>query len=140
MTVREPHVFTVEDPGIACNHDLYGFWAIGSGANRALSSLFFQEYQQATVEWRAIYYVAEAKLMAEGGAVGEDTLVMVKRRNGNSLGSFKLEQLKKLWSKEGRPKIPRDTEAVVAASIEKDFFTLSEPTAPSTSQTSKPEQ
>ena len=36
------HIFTVEEPGVICNHDLSGFWAIGSGANRALSSLFFR--------------------------------------------------------------------------------------------------
>jgi 20S proteasome alpha/beta subunit len=53
------HIFTVEDPGIISNHDLQGFWAIGSGANRALSSLFFQSYRTSLREWEALYYIGD---------------------------------------------------------------------------------
>lgn len=134
-----PHIFTVEDPGAVCNHDLYGFWAIGSGGNRALSSLFFQQYRQSLPEWKALYYIAEAKFMAEGGAVGEETLVMIKRKDGSGVGSLSPELLKKLWEKKGRPKIPNNAEEVVAECLKEDFFKISVATQ-SASQTSGGQQ
>jgi len=130
------HIFTVEDPGIACNHDLYGFWSIGSGSNRALSSLFFHDFRQALPEWKAVYLIAEAKFMAEGGEVGEETLVMIQRNDGTNQGSLDIDGIKGLWNKSGRPKIPRNAEAVIMKSIEKEFFTVRFPT-PSTSEKSK---
>src|ERR1035437_9903756 len=36
-----PHIFTVDDDAGYENHDLYGFWTIGSGASVAISSLTF---------------------------------------------------------------------------------------------------
>jgi hypothetical protein len=123
--VGDAHIFTIEDPGIACNHDLYGFWAIGSGANRALSSLFFQQYNVATPEWRAIYCIAEAKFMAEGGSVGDKTLVLIKRKDGSSVASLSLQTLKTLWHEKGRPRIPTETEKAVAECLAKDFVELS---------------
>jgi hypothetical protein len=126
---RIAHIFTVEDPGIVSNHDLYGFWAIGSGANRALSSLFFQQYRTSILEWEAIYYIAEAKFMAEGGSVGADSLIIIYRQDGGSVGSLKLDLLKALWKKSGRPKLPNRTEEIVAQSLREEFFVLSEPDA-----------
>jgi len=128
----DAHILTVEDPGVVCNHDLYGFWAIGSGANRALSSLFFQHYNIATVEWKALYYIAEAKFMAEGSGVGDKTLVLIKRRNGHSVACLSSRLLKNLWQDKGQPKIPTETEATVAASLEKEFIELSPPELPPT--------
>jgi hypothetical protein len=116
------HIFTVEDPGIACNHDLYGVWAIGSGSNRALSSLFFQEYMQSVPEWQALYYLAEAKFMAEGGAVGEHTLTMIRRQDGSVVGSLDMDPLKKLWDKKGKPRRPAKTEEVIKKLLEVEFF------------------
>jgi len=121
------HIFTVEDPGVACNHDLYGFWAIGSGGNRALSSLFFQEYSQSLPERAAFYYIAEAKFMAEGGSVGSDTLVMVRRNDGNVVGSLGCQGPKKLWKKKGRPKLPREAQAIVNKYLKEETFVVSEP-------------
>jgi len=111
---RHPHIFTVEDPGIVCNHDLYGFWAIGSGANRALSSLFFRNYNLVKKEWMAIYLIAEAKFMAEGGSVGEDTLMMVMHKDGSTLGSLSIAPLKELWVRAGQPKTPPEARDAVA--------------------------
>ena len=31
------------------------------------------------MEWKALYFLSEAKFMAEGGSVGEETLVMIAR-------------------------------------------------------------
>jgi 20S proteasome alpha/beta subunit len=122
------HVFTVEDPGVVCNHDLYGVWAIGSGSNRALSSLFFQEYRQSLPEASALYYIAEAKFMAEGGAVGEDTLVMIKRFDGSGMGSLSMDVLKSLWKKKGRPRMPKNIQSTIDLQL-KGFFKLSDPTS-----------
>lgn len=137
----EAHIFTVEDPGIVCNHDLYGFWAIGSGGNRALSSLFFQEYRQSLPDWKAFYYIAEAKFMAEGGAVGSDTLVTIKYKDGRSLGSLGCVGPKKLWKAKGRPKIPRETESVIKKFLKEETFdTDADDSRQSASQKGEPEQ
>src|SRR5260370_16687794 len=39
---REPHIFTVTNPGTVNIYDRPGFWAIGSGANTALGMLFYR--------------------------------------------------------------------------------------------------
>ena len=133
----DAHVFSVEDPGVICNHDLYGFWAIGSGSNRALSSLFFQNFRMSLPEPEALYYLAEAKFMAEGGAVGAETLVMIRRKDGSSHGSLSMDLIKKLWKRHGRPKMPRNAREIITRSMKEEFFVLSEP-KPLTSQTSEP--
>jgi ATP-dependent protease HslVU (ClpYQ) peptidase subunit len=122
---HRPHIFTVENPGNVCNHDLIGFWAIGSGSNRAMSSLFAHPYNCTDSLWKATYIAYEAKFMAESaGGVGKETVSVVMRPDGKASASVSCPELRQFWESAGRPRVPAEAEAVVGRFIEEEFFDL----------------
>jgi 20S proteasome alpha/beta subunit len=116
-----PHILSVEHPGVVKNHDIQGFWAIGSGQYGALSSLFFHSYNKRTLPEETVYHVAAAKFMAEESSsdVGKTTnlLIIEWEPPGGQLNLegkvvvrelMATENVKKLWEKLGKPRIPKN--------------------------------
>jgi hypothetical protein len=78
---NQARIFTVTDPGIVTDYSTPGFWAIGSGANSALSTLFFHGFGIFTKLPAAVYHVCEAKFMAESAAgVGKNVKEQIESR------------------------------------------------------------
>lgn len=80
---KQAHIFVVREPGILQDLGMLNFWAIGSGQNEALSSIFFtlahiKDFPQ-TLD-SMIYDLCAAKFMAESNPyVGKPTSVMIRR-------------------------------------------------------------
>jgi hypothetical protein len=71
-------IFTVKNPGIAQDQTGLGFWAIGSGAPAAISSLFARKCSFHCHLEEVLYLVYEAKLQAEKASnVGTETDLFV---------------------------------------------------------------
>jgi hypothetical protein len=60
-----PHLFSVTDPGIASNHDVAGYAAVGIGAPAAIGRLMDLEIDRDTPLDRALYETFDAKGAAE---------------------------------------------------------------------------
>ena len=75
-----PSVLTIRNPGICIDHTKLGFWAIGSGATLAQTSLFYRRFSWNFSLEKAIYTVYEAKTLAEAAmGVGPDTHIFILR-------------------------------------------------------------
>lgn len=108
---REPHIFTVTNPGIVSNYDRPGFWAIGSGANTALGMLFYRGQNVHEHVEETLYNACEAKFMAESATdVGADTEMYIAKHGyrGFSYGGNLLSVIREEWEKHGKPKMPSE--------------------------------
>jgi hypothetical protein len=115
------HIFSVSHPGKVENHDVIGFWAIGSGQHAALASLFFHSYNKEALYEEALYRVCEAKFMAEKSAgVGQATSVLILEPDpdweegeilqvkGYDLPEPSIQDVRNMWEKEGMPRQPNE--------------------------------
>jgi hypothetical protein len=105
-----PHIFTVSGDGDVRVSDRVGCWAIGSGSQNALASLFFHPYSRLFGVNRAIYQVCEAKFMAEKAVgVGRITLMSVRRfgQTDKSVYEHNIDVIRESWDAYGKPRIPR---------------------------------
>jgi hypothetical protein len=115
---KQAHIFEVDDPGIYKDYGTIGFWAIGSGQNEALSSIFFtlaniSHFPQS--QEGMLYDLCAAKFMAESNPyVGKATNLVVRRfgERPEWYGHKSTEAIRKLW-KHGRPQRPKRTEGVI---------------------------
>jgi hypothetical protein len=106
------HIFTVGHPGVARNHNLTGYAAIGSGGYSALSSLLFNSVNSEMELPEVLYRVCEAKFMAESAlGVGRHTYVNIARvgeaMSATHLSDYVVNSVRNAWEKEGKPRIPR---------------------------------
>jgi len=109
-----------------CYDDL-GFWAIGSGAHAALSSLAFHvdkgnlRYSQ-PVEVAA-YFACEAKFMAESStAVGKETSLIVHGADVPAfIGESQLAAIRRKWLKQGAPKPSKTVTSDLKKLIDAEF-------------------
>lgn len=114
-----PHIFSVTHPGVVQNHDIQGFWAIGSGSYGALGHLFFHSYNKKSLREHTVYHVAAAKFMAEESSsdVGKTTTLLILDWEPpglvlnieNKLVVYELVALgdvKQIWKTGGKPRIP----------------------------------
>jgi len=116
-----PHIFSVSHPGKVENHDVTGFWAIGSGQYSALGSLYFHSYNKRISPQEALFHVCEAKFMAErASGVGPASSVLCIGPEGRGeIGVqeiIDLKEIRKIWEKEARPRMPkklRDRMAII---------------------------
>jgi hypothetical protein len=70
----DSHIITIRPPGDIASHRIPGFWAIGSGADLALSSLAFSHQQAYSDLQDTIWNVCVAKFRAESAyGVGRET-------------------------------------------------------------------
>jgi hypothetical protein len=105
----EPHIFTVSESGESQIYDRPGCWAIGSGQQSALSSLFFHSYNRLHDYKSAIYHVCEAKFMAETAiGVGKKTFLSMYRLHYPRLYTTEssIEEIRKAWETDGKPRVP----------------------------------
>jgi Proteasome subunit len=117
---QKPHIFTVENPGVAIEYSTPGFWAIGSGASSALSTLFFHRVITGIRLEKAIYHVCEAKFMAESAlGVGVTTCVVIfhKPDEVELLDEDLVDEIKKTWTREGQARVPSGIEAAIKSKI-----------------------
>ena len=112
------HIFGVEDPGVCKNYTSLGFWAIGSGQQQALSSIFFsfRDVGDSPKFESIVYDLCAAKFMAEpADGVGEATNVTVHRfgEEPRFYDDEAVKVLRELWEKSGRPRTPPESENIV---------------------------
>jgi hypothetical protein len=99
-----------------------GFWAIGSGAEAALSSLVYHRERQhiathISVE-QCTYVVAAAKFMAESARdVGQSTNVCIVAMPSELKVVLSEYPLRKIWENEGAPRLPKNLDARVGPLI-----------------------
>lgn len=108
-----PHIFVISPPGIEEHYDSIGFWSIGSGSHSALSSLLFRKASRYDSLLMGIYYVAEAKFMAESAqGVGKHTPIMILKADGTYgyLTDASTNVIRKIWENEGKPPMPNNLE------------------------------
>jgi hypothetical protein len=103
------HVMVVSDPGVVREYDQPGYWAIGSGAYAALSSLAMRKQSVLAPLAHTIYHVCEAKFFAESAiGVGRDTYVTIHNRaRWTALDDSELDAIRKEWERVGKPQVPR---------------------------------
>jgi hypothetical protein len=112
------HIYSVDGKTAPSNYDSVGFWAIGSGAHAALSSLAFHANQADVSVFRpkeeAVYFALTAKFMAESSdEVGKlGALVSVFDASPeHEIEYMRLEaitQVRALWQVEGAPRVPKN--------------------------------
>lgn len=147
----DPHLFHLDSSGAVSCYDDLGFWAIGTGAHAALSSLSFHlEHSDLCPDCSCvhnlIYFGYEAKFMAETSVqVGkESTFVTVHRQNEKLpqlLFADSGEKIKKGWLKYGAPRpSPKVMEQINSLLDEGDFVVKRPKSRQSNSRKSKDRQ
>ena len=117
---KNPHIFTVSNPGIATEHSPPGFYAIGSGEFSALSTLVFHRFKSGMQLARGIYHVCEAKFMAESAVgVGSPTNALIIHNSGDLelVDSRLIEEIKDAWTLEGKARVPSGIEETIKSKL-----------------------
>jgi hypothetical protein len=108
----EPHIFTMTEIGEINIYDRIGFWAIGSGQQSALSTLFFHRYNRFRSWACAIYHVCEAKFMSETAVgVGREPTSLFLQYSGDKRAQVlehSIDNIRAMWKESGRPRVPDD--------------------------------
>ncbi len=110
---QQPHIFTIEPPGVESHHTSVKFWSIGSGAGAAINSLLFRRYTSMFSVKKALYHIAEAKYLSETAVgVGKGSAFIHLNEDGTwGLMKFADEPLlRTLWETEGQPPMPDNLE------------------------------
>jgi 20S proteasome alpha/beta subunit len=105
--LQNPHILTVEDPGVIKDHGVSGYWAIGSGSLAALGALYAQKHSVYRTTLQAVYNVTGAKISAESAiGVGRSTFLMIrrKRREMTILKRTEIGLVRKEWERIHKPK------------------------------------
>jgi len=106
-----PQIFVISDVGLSY-YEKIGYWAIGSGAWSALSSLAFRKFHLDMPFEEALYQVLESKFMADTSvpSVGQGTYTLVIRRDGRigQVEGHEVERVRRIWQEEGQPRTPSD--------------------------------
>lgn len=107
---HRPRLFAVEHPGVTTLHDLHGYWAIGSGAESALTWLMFHEMNFEMPIAEAVYRMCEAKFFGESAhGVGRSrTFVSVQRDEFKPVlvKSAELRRIRTAWRTSARGRVP----------------------------------
>jgi hypothetical protein len=101
-----------------------GFFAIGSGANAALSSLLFHKSKLRMTgqmsEGVCVYLLCEAKFMAEPGDVGRATFITLHSSKDKPRFVTNVDAIREIWEAEGAPCLPKFTAVRVEKLIRTD--------------------
>lgn len=117
---RKACLFEVGSPGVSRRLTPVGFWAIGSGAQSAISSLMYRGYHVGVPHHRAAYYACEAKFVAEAAVgVGDATTMGIFRNDGSTgyLTVGETDNVRQRWNKQGRPRLPKGVDQFIAGAI-----------------------
>jgi hypothetical protein len=117
-----PCLFTFSDPGIEKNYDLVGFWAIGSGTNSAIGSLF--NLKGVALQHRAIeeivYRVCEAKFYAESAlGVGKATSAFMLESSGERYMLEAVPPIRTIWENNSSRPLPAGAVEAVRQSLKR---------------------
>jgi hypothetical protein len=100
-----------------------GMAVIGSGGDSALATLFLLEHGSHRTLEETIYSVAAAKFSSEAHGIGKSTRMWIGRKRlpsdkdkspNRMLNPDEIEELRTVWEKYGRPRIPRQAMNAVA--------------------------
>jgi|GEM_PF-5043550 len=118
------HIYSVDGESEPKNYDRIGMWAIGSGANSAMSWLayhadkgHFSKHSSLPV---ATYFALTAKFMAESsGGVGRATftIILEKGREFSYVTDKGVEEIRDFWEKQGSPPLPPNLDGEVGPKI-----------------------
>jgi len=114
-----PRIFTIRPPGVEGRHDFTGFWAIGSGAEFAITHLMSNGYRIMQPLEQSIYQIAEAKYAAEiDQNVGGKTALAILLRDEKIaiISGAKADELRRIW--EDRPKFPPNLESNIKSLVQ----------------------
>jgi 20S proteasome alpha/beta subunit len=119
------HIFTAQSPGKLKIHDDLGYWAIGSGQTRALSTLAFHRFNIWKSLEEGLYHVCEAKFMSEDAeGVGEKTSFLSCRRSAdgrtvdvNEIQKEDIEKIRGQWNGSGKPRVPTKVKVVIQSAL-----------------------
>jgi hypothetical protein len=108
---NQPQLFVISDQGLSY-YDQVGYWAIGSGAWSALSSLAFRKYHRSLEFSEAVYQILEAKFMADTAVptVGKSTFTLIIM-DGKIGYIDDVERVREIWLSEGQPRTPTNLAA-----------------------------
>jgi len=108
-----PHIFTVHSPGKCTHWNWQGYAAVGSGSYLSLGSLR-QRRLSFDIE-DVIYRLLEAKFVAEGGAVGPTTTLLILSPDGDSweMRESEIQQIKEVWQRKQLEPTPDDALGVI---------------------------
>jgi 20S proteasome alpha/beta subunit len=105
------HIFTIKDKGEVSHFDQPAFWAIGSGQNSALGSLF--SISGTPINYKSVedvvYLLCKAKFLSESApGVGPSTNVNILKKDGSRkiIYTDAIEELKAHWKKHNAPIVP----------------------------------
>jgi len=112
----QPVFFGMNRDGLT-SHALDGIAAIGSGTDVAISSMLMLGQRRTMTLEETIYSVASAKFAAEScEGVGRTTTMFVswkrskddpaERPSGNFVQPLQIDELRKVWEKYGKPRVP----------------------------------
>lgn len=125
----EPQVFTVSNPGKCDYYTKLGFWAIGSGAQQALASLFASKYNRHNPLEVTVAKVLAAKLAAESATgVGKKTWAMIDsadvRNKSMMMEPEAIDAFRSRW--DNLQKFPRDGVAEIKEILAKERARIKE--------------
>jgi 20S proteasome alpha/beta subunit len=138
-----PHILSMCDPGTISHHTPYKFWAIGSGAQAALSHFFsyggaaFGQNQESM-----LYRCIASKFASEvAPGVGKNTLVAIISREGILSSTSNVSpSIRAVWEKHGIPQMPPECLSATTSLLQDMNKTPVRKTKPSTSHTSEDQQ
>ena len=106
-------------PGGEGLHGNDGCYAIGSGRDAAISTLFLLEHKASSHLQDAIYAVAAAKFSSESHGIGKSTTMWIARKRIDTdpadhppgmpdliIQETEINELRSVWERKGRPRIP----------------------------------
>lgn len=108
------HIWLVDGEGAPTSYNTIKFWAIGSGAQAALSriALYLSKYKEFRSFEEAIYVATTAKFAAESAEnVGHSTFITIERHWGHENDAIPFEDnviaaMRHSWEKRGVPPVP----------------------------------
>jgi len=112
---KRGHILVAGNDEPPTEYTSLGFFAIGNGAPAALSSLLFHKSRRRIApqipDALALYFLCEAKFMAESGDVGQATFITILDSKNPSEPKMvtDAEAIRKIWEEEGAPRVPHGT-------------------------------
>lgn len=114
LETRAAHLLHLADPGIVKEYDMPGYWAIGTGAYLALSTLAGRQHSFLSRLPTVVYDVCEAKFAAESAfGVGRETFVTITDP-ARRWRVFEPTQIQMVRGQCEKLKPPRSNEALIA--------------------------
>jgi hypothetical protein len=107
---KQPHLFTVEEPGKDAVYDSLGFCAIGSGRYAAEGLLFHLGQNSVQSLPKTLINLLCAKFMAEKAGAGRNTYTFVLRPGSSmfSMPTSLVPTIRQIWEARISPKVPDD--------------------------------